>query len=97
MINEKEMIYSIENLLDDKNTIKEIIDGIKTGKYNAIKFEHIEDSDKSTNIDNKVEPKVFIIKNKYKDEVVLSFNYIKNHLISLISSNLSTIDKMLKN
>lgn len=97
MNNEKEMIYSIGDLLDDKNAIKEIIDGIKTGKYNVIKFEHLIESDKSTDIDHKVNPKVFIIKNKYKDEVVLSLNHIKDHIISLISSGLSNIDRILKN
>ena len=97
MNNEKEMIYSIGDLLDDKNSIKEIIDGIKTGKYNVIKFEHLTESDKSTDIDHKVNPKVFIIKNKYKDEVVLSLNHIKDHIISLISSDLSNIDRILKN
>lgn len=99
MNNEKEMIYSIGDLLDDKNAIKEIIDGIKTGKYNVIKFEHLTEtrSDGSTDIDHKVSPKVFIIKNKYKDEVVLSLNHIKDHIISLISSGLSNIDRILKN
>ena len=35
------MIYSIADLVDDKNNMKEIIDGIKTGKFNVIKFENI--------------------------------------------------------
>ena len=96
MSNEKEMIYSIGDLVDDKNAVKEIIDGIKTGKYNVIKFEHLADSD-DTEIDHKVTPKVFIIKNKYKDEVISSFNHIRDHIISIISSSLSSIEKNLKN
>ena len=96
MNNEKVMIYSIADLVDDKNTIKEIIDGIKTGKYNVIRFEHITESD-DTVIDHKVTPKVFIIKNKYKDETVAGLNHIKDHIISIISSSLSSIEKNLKN
>lgn len=96
MNNEKEMIYSIADLVDDKNAIKEIIDGIKTGKYNVIKFEHITDSD-DTVIDHKVNPKVFIIKNKYKDVVISSLNFIRDHIISIINSTLSSIEKSLKN
>ena len=96
MNNEKEMLYSIAELVDDKNYMKEIIDGIKTGKYNVIRFEHITDSD-DTVIDHKVTPKVFIVKNKYKDVVVSSLNFIKDHITSIISSNLSSIEKCLKN
>ena len=95
MNNEKEMLYSIAELVDDKNFMKEIIDGVKTGKYNVIRFEHLTDSD-DTVIDHKVTPKVFIIKNKYKDVVVSSLNFIKDHITSIISSSLSTIEKCLK-
>lgn len=95
MNNEKEMLYSIAELVDDKNFMKEIIDGIKTGKYNVIRFEHITDSD-DTVIDHKVTPKVFIIKNKYKDVVVSSLNFIKDHITSIISSSLSSVEKSLK-
>jgi hypothetical protein len=96
MNNEKEMLYSIADLVDDKNYIKEIIDGIKTGKYNVIRFEHLTDSD-DTVIDHKVTPKVFIVKNKYKDEVIAGLNLIKDHITSIISSSLSSIEKSLKN
>ena len=95
MNNEKEMLYSIAELVDDKNLVKEIIDGIKTGKYNVIRFEHLTDSD-DTVIDHKVTPKVFIVKNKYKDEVISSLNHIKDHITSIISSSLSSIEKSLK-
>jgi hypothetical protein len=95
MNNEKEMLYSIAELVDDKNFMKEIIDGVKSGKYNVIRFEHLTDSD-DTVIDHKVTPKVFIIKNKYKDVVVSSLNFIKDHITSIISSSLSTIEKCLK-
>ena len=91
MNNEKEAIYSIADLVDDKNAIKEIIDGIKTGKYNIIKFENINDTP------TEGDKAVFIIKNKYKDETVAGLNHIKDHIISIISSSLSSIEKNLKN
>ena len=91
MINEKEMIYSIADLVDDKNNMKEIIDGIKTGKYNVIKFENIDDTP------TEGDKAVFIIKNNYRDEVITGLNHIKDHIVSIISSNLSSIENNLKN
>lgn len=90
MNTEKDLIYNIGDLIDDKNAIREIIDGIKSGKFNVIKFENIND-----NPDEGYKA-VFIIKNKYKDEIVSSLSHIKDHIISLISGSLSSIEKSIK-
>ena len=106
MSTEKDIVQSIDNLLDIRKNIINIIDGINSGKYNAIivekRRECYDTKTKSDillpieNSEGKHESIILPINKENKNEMATMFTFMKSHISSLISSKISSIDKIIK-